>query len=146
MALGEMRAVLRYPLIVTTAKHDEIVALERGAAAFLVQPLSPRRLHAHPQVQIRRAGAEKCSEPIAVASLRPALAGWRLQSVRCVLWVGESRKPMMAMQTVLMQCLIEARGAVVPRAPRRCRPPFRRAGAPRTSMSIVRSNASPNMA
>jgi DNA-binding response OmpR family regulator len=119
VALGELRTVLRCPLIVTTAKHDEIdeiVALECGASAYLIQPLSPRRLHAHLQAQIRRAGAEKRGEPIAVAAVHPVLAGWRLDTVRRVLWVGEYRAPMTAVQIALMQCLIEARGAVVPRA------------------------------
>jgi DNA-binding response OmpR family regulator len=121
-ALSELRAALRCPMIVMAQRRDEIdeiVALECGARVYLVHPVSPRRLHAYLQSQMRQAGPAAraaAAPPRPEGSWEPAGPSWRLDIVRQRLWVDELCAGLTGAQCALLQCLLDARGAVVSRA------------------------------
>lgn len=95
---------------------DEILALELGADAFLVRPVSPRRLRAHlmrllAQRRIVAAG----SAAWARAAPPQHLGRWKIDRVRGWLSSGAQLVRLTEGQTALLLCLAEAQGSVVPR-------------------------------
>ncbi len=123
-ALSELRAALRCPMIVMAQwcdEIDEIVALECGAQVYLVHPVSPRRIQAYVQSQMRQAcpaarGGTAATPPQPAVAWEPASRGWRVDTVRQRLWVDERCTSLTGVQCALLQCLLDARGAVVSRA------------------------------
>lgn len=113
-ALAELRAALRAPLLVLAPaadEIDEIVALESGADAFLPRPVAPRRLRAHLAALMRRAPpARPESDGV------PTLSGWSLDALRQALTDGTREVALTEVQTLLLQCLFDAAGALVARA------------------------------
>ena len=118
--LIELNAALQCPLIVVASRPDEvdeIVALEYGAAAYLAQPLAPRRLRAHLAALLRERTAAAFFDADAARPPEPTPhAGWQLDRVANRLYRGERGVPLTEVQSALLQCLIEARGLIVPRA------------------------------
>lgn len=111
--LAELRAALRGPILVVgraADEIDEIVALECGADAYLAPPLAPRRLRAHIAALLRR--------PLARADGNaPApVAGWSLDPLGQALVDGRRAVALTEVQTLLLQCLFDAAGALVARA------------------------------
>jgi two-component system, OmpR family, response regulator len=95
---------------------DEILALELGADAFLVRPVSPRRLRAHlmrllAQRRIVVAGSAAWTR----AAPPHALGHWKIDRVRGWLSSGARLVRLSEGQTALLLCLAEAQGRVVPR-------------------------------
>jgi two-component system, OmpR family, response regulator len=116
VALGELHAALRCPLIVLTKvadEIDEILALEFGASAYLIEPVAPRRLRAHLAAAMRR-GTPSALEVGGKAAT--AETGWQLDRVCNELRRGAKRATLTDVQATLLQCLMEARGLIVPRA------------------------------
>jgi DNA-binding response OmpR family regulator len=118
--LAELHAELRCPLLVV-AEHadevDEIMALELGADAFLARPLGARRLRAHLAglIRLRRptdVAAEDGHRRIAAGDSD----GWQLDRVANRLWIDGRAIALTEVQSSLLQCLIEARGRIVPRS------------------------------
>ena len=114
--LTRLRALLICPLLVVAGRADEIdeiVALEMGADAYLVQPLAPRRLRAHLCALMRRpAGAA------VAAGLGRAVAhfdDWALDRLSGVLSGHGRRIELTELQSRLMQVLMDAAGLAVPR-------------------------------
>ena len=125
--LADLHAQLRCPLMVV-AEHadevDEIVALELGADAYLARPLGARRLRAHlaALMRLRRPmpspGDDAAAWPVAMladAGIK-GTAGWQLDRVANRLWIDGRDIALTEVQCSLLQCLIEARGRIVPRA------------------------------
>lgn len=110
--LAEVRAALRCPILVVAAaadEIDEIVALELGADAYVARPVAARRLRAHVGALMRRP-VLRPSEPAT-----PACGGWTLDAMRQVLADGEREVALTEVQTLLLQCLFAAGGALVAR-------------------------------
>lgn len=111
--LAEMRTVLHCPLLVLADgadEIDEIVALELGADAFLAQPVLPRRLRAHLAALMRRP-APRSDEATPLTR-----GGWTLEPLRRALVDGSREVPLTEVQSLLLQCLFDAGGALVARA------------------------------
>ncbi|MFA6262669.1 MAG: response regulator transcription factor [Bacteroidia bacterium] len=111
--LAEMRVVLHCPVLVLADgadEIDEIVALELGADAFLVQPVLPRRLRAHLAALMRRPPPRSDGGPSLTR------AGWTLEPLRRALVDGSREVPLTEAQSLLLQCLFDAGGALVARA------------------------------
>jgi DNA-binding response OmpR family regulator len=120
-ALVALRAALQCPLIVVAPladEIDEIVALELGASAYLVAPVTPRRLRAHLSAAMRRHAPAQDGSGAAEAAqgtlVNPG-AGWQVDRVRNELRRGTRRVSLTDVQCALLQCLVEARGLIVPR-------------------------------
>jgi len=96
---------------------DEIVALELGADVFLRHPVTSRRLSAHVGALLRRGRSLPREGTAAMRTERPATegGGW----VDCDanrLSAPGLEVDLTATQAALLQCLLEARGRMVPRA------------------------------
>jgi DNA-binding response OmpR family regulator len=112
--LGALRAALCTRLLVLAPEADEIdeiVALESGADAYLVAPVAPRRLRAHLQALMRRAAPAP-----EAGTATQEMGGWSLDTLRQNLNDGQREVALTEVQTLLLQCLFEARGALVSRA------------------------------
>jgi DNA-binding response OmpR family regulator len=124
--LIELNAALQCPLIVVAGRPDEvdeIVALEYGAAAYLAQPLAPRRLRAHLAALMRERTAAPYFDAAAAQAPSPLpQCGWQLDRIANRLrraesdGSGERLVALTEVQSALLQCLIEAQGLIVPRA------------------------------
>lgn len=115
-SLARLRAALNCPLLLVAEQADEvdeIVALEMGADAYLVQPVTPRRLRAHLRALLRRTlGAD--AESTAAAG-RSRFDGWTLECASGVLHGHGRRIELTDVQARLMQGLMDAAGMAVPR-------------------------------
>lgn len=112
--LAELRAALRGPILVVgraADEIDEIVALESGADAYLAPPLAPRRLRAHIAALLRRPLLRRDD-----GAAPDPLAGWSLDPLRQALVDGTRAVALTEVQTLLLQCLFDARGSLVARA------------------------------
>ena len=118
--LADLHAQLACPVVVL-AEHadeiDEIVALELGADAYLARPLAARRLRAHLAALMRLRASAPVTEsnggtPLPLA----ATAGWQIDRVGNRLRIDERCIELTEVQAALLQCLVEARGRIVPRA------------------------------
>lgn len=92
---------------------DEIVALELGADAYLVKPVSARRLCAH------LAAVQRCRTVAPTAPVRatlPAPSGWALDVDGGELQRAGRRIALSPLQAALMACLVSASGQPVARA------------------------------
>ncbi|NRF68425.1 response regulator transcription factor [Aquincola sp. S2] len=122
LGLAGLHVAAGCPLLVlseTASEVDAIVALEHGAAEYLVQPLSPRLLRAHLVAQLRsRVVAEAPAAPFASTgpAADPALAGWTLDPLQRELCRGTRRVGFTEGQFALLQCLAAQVGRLVPRA------------------------------
>ena len=124
--LLELNAALQCSLIVVAGRPDEvdeIVALEYGAAAYLAQPLAPRRLRAHLAALMRERTAAASFDAAAAQAPAPLpQCGWQLDRIANRLrrterdGSGERLVVLTEVQSALLQCLIEAQGLIVPRA------------------------------
>jgi DNA-binding response OmpR family regulator len=111
--LAEMRAALRGPILVVgraADEIDEIVVLESGADAYLAPPFAPRRLRAHITALLRRPPSRQQDEAPA------CIGGWTLDPLRQALVDGAREVALTEVQTLLLQCLFDAAGALVARA------------------------------
>jgi DNA-binding response OmpR family regulator len=123
MLLGRLRAAFDCPIVVIADGHDEvdeILTLELGADAYLARPVAPRRLRAHLGVLERLrhgtlAGRDSTAVPQTLARNDPA-APWRIDRVGNRLLGNGVDLALTEMQCALLQCLLDARGRIVPRA------------------------------
>lgn len=114
--LGALRDTLACPLVVVADRADEIdeiLALELGADAYLVRPLAARRLRAHLAALMRLRGTQ-----LSPANPADAIAtgGWHVDRVANRLAADGRSVALTDVQCALLQCLLEARGRIVPRA------------------------------
>jgi two-component system, OmpR family, phosphate regulon response regulator OmpR len=116
--LGQLRAGMRLPIIMLTAKGDDadrIVGLELGADDYLPKPFNPRELLARIRAVLRRAaGPEETqtegSEPEMISA-----AGLRLDTGRQALWVEETEIELSATEYKIMRALMGRPGVVFTR-------------------------------
>jgi two-component system, OmpR family, response regulator len=121
--LSRLRESLSCPIVLVADQADEIdeiLALEMGADAFLVRPLSPRRLRAHLARLTQQWHASLCSgraaaQARAAAAAPLALGRWKVDRARSRLCCGSTTVQLAEGQMALLLCLAEARGAIVPR-------------------------------
>ncbi|MBI3367853.1 MAG: response regulator transcription factor [Burkholderiales bacterium] len=92
---------------------DEVIALEHGAADYLVRPMSPRLLRAHLMAHLKR---DLASAPTPVADEGSLPGGWAFDPQLCQLRRGAAIVPLTERQFSLLRCLAAAPGRVVPRA------------------------------
>lgn len=112
--IAGLRQVAACPVIAIAAdasEIDEVIALEHGAADYLVRPMSPRLLRAHLMAHLKR-------DPVdPVASDDGSLpGGWTFDAQLCQLKRGDATVPLTERQFSLLRCLAAAPGRVVPRA------------------------------
>jgi two-component system OmpR family response regulator len=114
--LIQLRTLLHCPMLMVAGQADEIdeiVALEMGADAYLVQPVAPRRLRAHLRALMRRQPGAPGS---AASSRAPArFDDWVLDRASGVLSGHGRRIELTDVQSRLMQVLMDAAGLAVPR-------------------------------
>ena len=119
--LAELRAQLGCPLLVVAEQADEIdeideiVTLELGADGYLARPLGARRLRAHLSAMMRWRGGARAAVAADVPFALEAAAGCRLDRVANRLTVDGRAIAITDRQGALLQCLLEARGRIVPR-------------------------------
>jgi DNA-binding response OmpR family regulator len=121
--LSHLREGLGCPIVLVADQADEIdeiLALELGADAFLVRPLSPRRLRAHlarltQQWHASLGGGRAAEQAWAAAAAPLALGSWKVDRARSRLCCGSTIVKLTDGQMGLLTCLAEARGAIVPR-------------------------------
>lgn len=114
--LARLRVALSCPLLLVAPQADEvdeIVALELGADAYLVQPLTPRRLRAHLRALLRRGTAAGAG--LSAGATRSCFEGWILERASGVLHGHDRRIELTEVQARLMQVLMDAAGMAVPR-------------------------------
>ncbi|WP_395700615.1 response regulator transcription factor [Aquabacterium sp.] len=117
LALAGLQPLAGCPLLVVSAQPsevDEIVALEHGAAAYLPQPFSPRRLRAHLVALLRqRPGVDADDDSVSDPKRR---GQWLLDPMlRELRWSGQS-VALTECQFAILRCLATQAGRVVPRA------------------------------
>jgi DNA-binding response OmpR family regulator len=121
VALAGARAALSCPIVMLADdadEIDEIMALELGADAYLLRPLSPRRLRAHlgALMRLQRHAGMGSTETQAVAADAPAgPAGGRGDPLRNRLLRGATEVALTELQSAFLQCLLESPGRIVPR-------------------------------
>jgi DNA-binding response OmpR family regulator len=121
--LARLRAAFDCPIVVIADGHDEldeILALELGADAYLARPVAPRRLRAHLGVLERLrlvplASRDTLAVPETFKRSDPA-AAWHIDRVGNRLLGEGVDLALTEMQCALLQCLLDARGRIVPRA------------------------------
>jgi two-component system, OmpR family, response regulator len=121
--LSRLRESLGCPIVLVADQADEIdeiLALELGADAYLVRPLSPRRLRAHLsrltlQWHASLGSARAAAQAWATAAAPLVLGRWQVDRARSRLCCGSTIVQLTESQTALLLCLAEARGAIVPR-------------------------------
>jgi two-component system, OmpR family, response regulator len=120
IALSRLRDRFGCPIVLVADQADEvdeILALELGADAFLVRPISPRRLRAHLMRLLarRRVAVAGSMAGTHAAAPQHLIGRWKLDRVRGWLSSGARLVRLTEGQTALLLCLAEARGSVVPR-------------------------------
>lgn len=117
--LPRLRATLGCPVLVRAEQVDEveeIVALERGADAWLAAPLAPRRLRAHLGALMRgRSHPPPAEASAGLAPQEEEPSGWRIDRVANRLRCGPLSIGLTEVQAAFVQCLLEAEGRIVPR-------------------------------
>lgn len=114
--LARLRGALSCPLLLVAEQADEvdeIMALEMGADAYLVQPVTPRRLRAHLRALLRRTPGADGAAPAAAG--RSGFDGWILERASGVLQGHGRRVELTDVQARLMQVLMDAGGMAVQR-------------------------------
>lgn len=115
-SLARLRVAFSCPLILVAEQADEvdeIVALELGADAYLVQPVTPRRLRAHLRALLRRAAGAGAGSTAGAG--RSRFEGWILDRATGLLQGDGRRIELTEVQSRLMQVLMDAAGMAVPR-------------------------------
>jgi two-component system, OmpR family, response regulator len=119
VALSHLRDRFGCPIVLVADQADEvdeILALELGADAFLVRPVSPRRLRAHLMRLLAQRRVAVAGSMAGTHAAAPQYLGrWKLDRVRGWLSSGTRLVRLTEGQTALLLCLAEARGSVVPR-------------------------------
>jgi two-component system OmpR family response regulator len=118
-ALADARVALPCPIVMLADEADEIdeiMALELGADAYLLRPVSPRRLRAYLSALMRlhRTALAKSGDAPGAASDTDA-AGWRVDRLRNRLLGGSTEVALTEAQSAFLQCLLESPGRIVPR-------------------------------
>ena len=116
--LGQIRAGMRLPIIMLTAKGDDadrIVGLELGADDYLPKPFNPRELLARIRAVLRRAagpegGPDQGGEPEVIRA-----AGLELDTGRQALRAGDSEIELSATEYKIMLALMGRPGVVFTR-------------------------------
>lgn len=116
LGLAGLHVAAGCPLLVlsdTSSEIDAIVALEHGAAEYLVQPLSPRLLRAHLIAQLRSRAPQDTATPVTMPER--TIGGWTLDRVQRELRRGQRRCELTEGQFSLLECLASQLGRLVPR-------------------------------
>lgn len=119
-ALAGARAALSCPIVMLADEADEIdeiMALELGADAYLLRPVSPRRLRAHlgALMRLHRHAGAGATEATEVSAAAAGPIAWRVDRLRNRLVRGATEVALTEAQSAYLQCLLESPGRIVPR-------------------------------
>lgn len=116
--LGQLRASMRLPIIMLTAKGDDadrIVGLELGADDYLPKPFNPRELLARIRAVLRRAAGTDDGSEHGPESKMLSAAGLRLDIGRHILLVEDTEIELSTTEYKIMRALMGRPGVVFTR-------------------------------